>query len=92
LSRVRVYPVSPFRGVDQSEAAGRENPIPSVRVSALLKKGSLCLLFVCMLSVVSWAVEAVPIINPFLSMLAIFVSPFLYIMGREIEKDEAILK
>ena len=62
-----------------SKGAPRDIPF-----STLLQSGAFVVAVVCFLSLVSWFTDHGPliIVNPFVALLLLVMSPFIYMMGR----------
>jgi len=58
----------------------RKNAQVSLRL--LYQRGALLALAVAIMSIILWLLAAAPIINPFLSIMVIAMSPFVYLMGK----------
>lgn len=59
---------------------------PVVRISSLLKKGSLFLAVLCVVSLITWAISDVPIMSPFIALLVLISLPFTYLMGSQMQR------
>ena len=65
---------------DRDPRPSRENAHVSLRL--LYRRGALLALGVAVCSIILWLAAAAPIINPFLSVMIIIMSPFIYLMGK----------
>jgi hypothetical protein len=61
-----------------------DRQVRDVPLHRLLEGASILVGFVCLLSLLSWAISDLPliIVNPFVALLGLAVAPFLYLMGR----------
>lgn len=74
--------------VQETANSIREDEGPRVRVSAILKKGSIIFGTVFLASIVTWAGWNQVLINPLLALLGLFALPFFYWMGTLIEREQ----
>jgi hypothetical protein len=56
--------------------------------SELINKGSKIAALIFAISIFSWLYTAVPLINPFVSILGLIASPFFYLMSRLIDRKQ----
>lgn len=86
LPRVEEPPNEDVAAGKDTEAAPTHNPLKpdSVELSLLLKRGSQIGAAIFILSLLSWLYLDVPMINPYLSVLGLFASPFFFAMGKAI--------
>lgn len=76
------YLYSQPRRAQMEPAAIQSNVNPSVPLWAILQFGAALMLLTSAGSLIQWIFSYSAILNPFVSMLTIVASPFVYLMGR----------
>ena len=60
----------------------------TVRVSNLLKKGSVFVAFICMMSLLIWFMDGTVMLGPMTAVLVLVSCPFFFWMGKLQEKED----
>lgn len=69
-----------------------EGKEPTVKLSALFKKGSIFAGVVALISFITWIVSNIIILGPFLAALVILSAPLFYLMGVRIERGYLVVR
>ena len=75
------------RDAEKNSSVTSSNLRPAVKISSLLTKGSILFFGLCVASLVMWGVSAIPIFNPYMSLLGLVAAPFAYLMGHKLETN-----